>query len=130
MTSDEIHAIVVETAEVPETTSPATGMNSINSKDQKESRSVKDDKIPETDTTTTTPLDVEKHETVAFGSAHLELPEDRQVVLDRVVKTRADIELLFKTVRQKYKYCKELENENNYLQDFVGTMMAHSDLKK
>ncbi len=46
------------------------------------------------------------------------------------LQTRQDIDLLLKVIRKSQRECSDMENENRYLQDYVGSLVATGSLKK
>lgn len=49
--------------------------------------------------------------------------------VDEVLRLKADIAKLIHNVRLQTAVCQKYENENQYLQDYIGSVMQSGDLK-
>jgi hypothetical protein len=52
----------------------------------------------------------------------------KQEKIDQIMRLKADISRLVSNVRQTKAICERYENENQYLQDYVGSLMKSGNL--
>lgn len=54
---------------------------------------------------------------------------DKQQIIDEIVSTKAEVLKLINNVRSTKTACGKISSENQYLQDYVGSLMT-TDVKK
>lgn len=53
----------------------------------------------------------------------------KQQKVDEILKLKSDISLLVQNVRDQATVCRKYSHENQYLQDYVGSVMKSGDMK-
>lgn len=51
-------------------------------------------------------------------------------MIDEILRLKSSINSLTSNIRDTKTVCEKYENDNQYLQDYVGTMMQNNDIKK
>lgn len=59
----------------------------------------------------------------------MSVPQTKQQKVDEVLSLKGDISKLIQNVRKQAIVCQKYTDENQYLQDYIGTVMKSGDLK-
>lgn len=54
---------------------------------------------------------------------------EKQQKVDEVLRLKADIAHLIRNIRDTQTVCRKYESENQYLQDYIGSVMKSGDMK-